>query len=179
MIYSANENLREFQNTPKKLRNVRKFPEPKKDEQNLANQDMKIFQPPTKKVFEKRLMKRTLENPLNKLTILKSSEKRRIVKKDLVKSKDIFTKSSSSPAPVISDEIFEEKLQKIITQPPSNSESNYLEEPKKVHLTENAVKSLPRSPVLKTSNTSNSSTPTPNVPDEIHIRHLYKARLNI
>ena len=178
MIYSENQNLREFQNTPKKVRNVRKFPEPK-EQKNPANQDMKIFQPSTKKVFEKRSMKRTLENPLNKLTILKSSENRRIVKKDLVKSKEIFTKTSSSPASVISDEIFKEKLQKIITQPPSNSESNYLEELKKVHFTVNALKSLPRSPVLKTSNTSNSSTPTPNVPDEIHIRRLYKARLNI
>ena len=124
-------------------------------------------------------MKRTLENPLNKLTIFKSSEKRRIVKKDLVKSKEIFTKTFSSPAPVISDEIFEEKLQKIITQPPPNSESNYLEEPKKVHFTENTIKSLPRSSVSKTSKSSNTSTPTPNVPDEIHIRRLYKARLNI
>ena len=139
---------------------------------------MKNFQPRTIKNFEKRSTKRTLENPLSKRKISNASEKRRIVKKDLMKPKEIFTKISNSPTPVISNEIFEDKLQKITTQPPSNSESNYSEEPKKVHFTENAVKSLPRSSVLKTSKSSNSSTPTPNVPDEIHIRRLYKARLN-
>ena len=179
MIYSENQNLREFQNTPKKVRNVRKFPEPKKDEQNLANQDMKIFQPPTKKIYENRSKNSTSESSLNKLKISKSAEKRRIIKKDLMKSKEIFTKMSSSPAPIISDEIFEDKLKKIATQPDLISKSNYLEDLKKLHFTENALKSLPRSPVSKTSNTSNSSTPTPNVPDEIHIRRLYKARLNI
>ena len=179
MIYSENENLREFQNTPKKVRNVRKFPEPKKERKNLSDQDIKIFQPTPKKNFEKKSENPTSENSLNKLKISKSAEKRRIVKKDSMKSKEIFTKMSSSPAPIISDEIFEDKLQKIATQPHLISESNHLEEPKKVHFTENTLKNLPRSPVLKTSNTSNSSTPTPNIPDEIHIRRLYKARLNI
>ena len=178
MIISENENLREFQKTPKKVRNVRKFPEPKKERKNHSNQDIKIFQPTAKKIFEKISKKRTSENPLNKLKISKSSEKRRIVKKDLLKSKEIFTKISSSPTHVISDEIIEEKSQKITIQAPATLESNYLEELKNLHITENALKGLPRSPVSKTSKSSNTSTPTPNIPDEIHIRRLYKARLN-